>query len=73
MSESNVDDEQVNRCECIGKTFTQLKAFGNFEAAQAATGCGVECGGCTPYVKLMFACGETAFDIDDPRLVDEEE
>jgi len=61
-------DEQVNRCECIGKTFEQLKSYENFDAAQAATRCGVECGGCMPYIKLMFASGETAFDVDDPRL-----
>jgi len=68
MSEDSMDEEQVNRCECIGKTFEQLKPFGGFETAQAATRCGVECGGCIPYIKLMFATGETAFDIDDPRL-----
>ncbi len=63
-----MDEEQVNRCECIGKTFEQLKVFENFEDAQMTTRCGVECGGCVPYIKLMFASGETAFDIDDPRL-----
>ena len=61
-------DEKVNRCDCINKTFEQLKAFGNFEAAQAATSCGIECEGCVPYLKLMFATGETEFDIDDSRL-----
>jgi len=63
-----VSDEQVNRCECIGKSFAQLQEFGTLEAAQAATGCGLECEGCLPYLKLMFASGETAFDIEDPRL-----
>jgi len=61
-------DEKVNRCECVHKTFEQLKAYSDFEAAQAATGCGSECEGCMPYVKLMFACGETEFDLEDPRL-----
>jgi len=65
-----MDEEQVNRCVCVGKTFELLKAFENFEAAQAATRCGVECGGCVPYIKLMFASGETAFDIDDSRLAE---
>jgi NAD(P)H-nitrite reductase large subunit len=63
-----MDEEQVNRCECGGRTFEQLKPFACFEAAQAATRCGEECGGCIPYIKLMFATGETAFDVDDPRL-----
>jgi len=63
-----VSDEQVNRCECINKTFAQLQEFESLEAAQAATGCGLECEGCLPYLKLMFASGETAFDIEDPRL-----
>ncbi len=65
-------DEKVNRCECVHKTFEQLKVYGDFDAAQAVTGCGTECEGCTPYVKLMFACGETEFDIEDPRLSDYE-
>ena len=61
-------DEKVNRCECINKTFEQLKGFENLAAAQKATGCGIECEGCLPYLKLMFASGETAFDLEDPRL-----
>jgi aromatic ring hydroxylase len=63
-----MSDDQVNRCECVHKTFEQLQAYHNFDAAQAATGCGSECEGCMPYIKLMFACGETAFDLEDPRL-----
>jgi len=61
-------DGKVNRCECVNKTFKQLKAYKNFEAAQSATQCGSECEGCVPYIKLMFASGESEFDIDDPRL-----
>ncbi|HXH73159.1 MAG TPA: hypothetical protein VNI58_10130 [Mariprofundaceae bacterium] len=63
-----MSEAQVDRCECVNKTFAQLKEFGSLEAAQAATGCGLECEGCMPYLKLMFASGETAFDLDDPRL-----
>lgn len=63
-------DEKVNRCECINKTFEQLKGFDSLEEAQQATSCGTECEGCLPYLKLMFATGETAFDLEDPRLVD---
>ena len=63
-----MSDELVNRCECVNKKFEQLKEFGDLEAAQSATGCGLECEGCLPYLKLMFASGETAFDIADPRL-----
>ncbi|EAU53673.1 hypothetical protein [Mariprofundus ferrooxydans] len=61
-------DEQVNRCECVHKTFEELKAFASLEAAQQATGCGLECEGCLPYLKLMFASGDTVFELDDPRL-----
>ncbi len=61
-------DEKVNRCECINKKFEQLQQFENLEAAQRASRCGVECEGCLPYLKLMFATGETSFDIDDSRL-----
>lgn len=68
FDEVEPEEEKVNRCDCINKTFEQLKSFESFEAAQAATGCGVECEGCVPYLKLMFATGETEFDIDDSRL-----
>ncbi len=61
-------DEKVNRCECVHKTFEQLKVYADFDTAQAVTGCATECEGCTAYIKLMFACGETEFDIEDPRL-----
>ncbi len=63
-----MSEELVNRCECVGRTFAQLKAYESFEQAQQATGCGAECEGCVPYLKLMFQTGETAFAIDDPRL-----
>jgi len=62
------DEEKVNRCECINRTFAQLKEYGGLEEAQAATDCGLECEGCLPYLKLMFASGETEFDLEDPRL-----
>ncbi|MDT8377183.1 MAG: hypothetical protein RQ867_10675 [Mariprofundaceae bacterium] len=58
----------VNRCECINKSFEQLKVYGSYEEARKQAGAGVECGGCVPYLKLAFATGETAFAIDDPRL-----
>ena len=58
----------VNHCECKGRTFEQLKQYDNFYAAMGATGCGAECGNCIPYIKLMFATGETEFKSDDPRL-----
>ncbi|MDQ6992893.1 MAG: hypothetical protein Q9M31_05415, partial [Mariprofundus sp.] len=61
-------DDKVNRCECLHKTFAELKLFANLEEAQKATGCGLECEGCLPYLHLMFTTGETSFDIDDPRL-----
>ena len=60
----------VNRCECINKKFDQLLEYGSFEEAQKKTGAGIECEGCVPYLKLAFATGETAFEIDDPRLKD---
>lgn len=65
-----MSDGRVNRCVCINKTFEELKGYESLEAAQAATGCGLECEGCLPYLKLMFASRETAFDIDDPRLAE---
>lgn len=61
------DDKPVNMCACLNKTFAQLKELGSMEAAEKA-GAGVECGGCLPYLKLVFETGETAFAIDDPRI-----
>jgi len=66
------DEAKVNRCECAKRTFAQLKAYESLEAAQATTNCGIECKGCLPYLKLMFASGETEFDLEDPRLKDYE-
>ncbi len=60
-------EEKVNRCACLGKTFANLKALGSLEAAIEA-GAGQECEGCLPYLKLAFASGEDAFDLEDPRL-----
>jgi len=60
-------EEKVNRCECLGKTFIQLKSLGSLEAAIEA-GAGQECEGCLPYLKLAFESGEDAFDVEDPRL-----
>lgn len=67
MSEME-DTALVNRCECIGKKFDQLLPLGSFEETQRKLGAGLECEGCVPYLKLAFATGETAFEIDDPRL-----
>jgi hypothetical protein len=61
------DDKPVNMCACQNKTFAQLKELGSLEAAEEA-GAGVECGGCLPYLRLVFETGETAFAIDDPRI-----
>ncbi len=62
------EDTRIDRCDCIGVRFAELLRHGNLPQAQAATDCGVECGGCLPYLRLMFETGETDFDIDDPRL-----
>lgn len=60
-------EKPVDKCECLNKSFAQLKSLGSLEAARAA-GAGVECGGCLPYLNLVFETGEVAFAIDDPRL-----
>jgi len=61
------EEEKVNRCECLGKTFAKLKEQGSLEDA-VALGAGQECEGCLPYLKLSYASGEDAFDLEDPRL-----
>jgi len=60
----------VNRCECLNVSFEELKKLGSMEAARKA-GAGVECGGCIPFLKIVFETGETAFDIDDPRAAED--
>jgi hypothetical protein len=57
----------VNRCECMHKTFAELKELGSLEAAMKA-GAGMECEGCMPWLKLSFASGENELALDDPRL-----
>jgi len=64
MDEENLS---VNRCDCLNVSFAELKKLGSMAAARKA-GAGVECGGCIPYLKLVFETGETAFDVDDPRV-----
>jgi len=66
-----VDDLPVNRCECVGKSFEQLKCYPSLDEAMKETQAGTQCSGCLPYLKLMFETGETAFAIEDPRLDDE--
>jgi len=63
-----MDEEElcVDRCDCLNVSFEELKKLGSLEKARKA-GAGVECGGCIPYLKIVFETGETAFDIDDPR------
>lgn len=68
MSEASNEDI-VNRCECMNKTFAQLHELGSLEAAIDA-GAGVECEGCMPWLKLSFATGETKLALEDPRLKD---
>jgi len=66
-----MSEDKVNRCECMNKTFAQLKELGSLEAAIQA-GAGVECEGCLPWLKLSFASGENELALEDPRLVDYE-
>jgi len=50
------EEEKVNRCECLGKTFAKLKEQGSLDDA-IALGAGQECEGCLPYLKLAYASG----------------
>jgi hypothetical protein len=66
-----MSDENVNRCDCINMTFAHLmEKYATLEAAQEATGCGLECEGCLPYLKLAYATGQYEINIDDPRADD---
>lgn len=71
MASKIIDDRPVDRCECLGKNFTDLTKYASLEEAVAATEVGTQCNGCLPYLKLVFSTGETSFNVEDPRLVDE--
>ena len=60
-------NKPVNKCACLNRSFASLRELGSLEAARKA-GAGVECGGCIPYLKVVFKTGETEFAIDDPRI-----
>jgi hypothetical protein len=64
-----MNDDIVNRCECMNKTFSQLKELGSLEDAMEF-GAGTECEGCVPWLKLSFASGENELALEDPRLKD---
>jgi len=67
MDES-MAEMRVDRCACINKSFAELSGYNSLGECMAATRAGSECGGCVPYLKLLFETGETSFAIDDPRL-----
>jgi bacterioferritin-associated ferredoxin len=65
----------VTRCVCYRKSFAELKkqaeAEGWVTAAEIslATGCGLGCGGCQPYLQAMLDTGATCFAVrqgDEP-------
>ncbi|MBL9119334.1 MAG: (2Fe-2S)-binding protein [Phycisphaerae bacterium] len=56
----------IDRCVCTDCTFEELKELAakknlDFRALSRASGCGMGCGLCTPYIKVMLATGETVF------------
>jgi bacterioferritin-associated ferredoxin len=56
----------IDRCVCMDCTLEELKELAkqrklDFRGLSRATGCGMGCGLCSPYIKVMLATGETVF------------
>lgn len=56
----------IDRCVCMDCTFEELKELAakrglDFRGLSRATGCGMGCGLCTPYIKVMISTGQTVF------------
>ncbi len=56
----------VDRCICRGRLFAELlpeaRRLGwDLAGLGAATGCGLQCGLCRPYLRRMLASGQTVF------------
>ncbi|MFN2315464.1 MAG: (2Fe-2S)-binding protein [Gemmatimonadales bacterium] len=57
---------RITMCVCKQREFAELlplaRANGwGLEALATATGCGLQCGLCRPYLRRMLATGETVF------------
>lgn len=68
---------RIDRCQCFGRTFEELKAAAEATGAtsvaelQKEVAFGLRCGLCRPYVRRMLRTGETVFhtiitDADEP-------
>lgn len=54
----------VDRCTCLKVTFAELKSIADhsgadFEELSERTQCGMGCGMCVPYIRIMLATGIT--------------
>lgn len=57
----------IDRCVCVDCTFCELKELAqrkqlDFKGLSRETGCGMGCGLCVPYIKVMLKTGTTVFD-----------
>lgn len=63
-----MSSKTVNRCICHNHSFKEIKQYAgennldSLEQLQASKFCSCGCGLCAPYVELMLATGETAFE-----------
>jgi bacterioferritin-associated ferredoxin len=56
----------IDRCVCMDCSFEELKQLAaakklDLRGLSRATGCGMGCGLCKPYIKVMLASGKTVF------------
>lgn len=66
MAASGESRIRIDRCVCRGVPFAELlelarAADWDVDAIGAATGCGLQCGLCRPYLRRMLSDGTTVF------------
>ncbi len=57
----------IDRCVCMDCSFVELRALAerkslDFKGLSRETGCGMACGLCVPYIKVMLRTGTTVFE-----------
>jgi bacterioferritin-associated ferredoxin len=57
----------IDRCVCVDCTFAEMRSLAerkklDFKGISRETNCGMGCGLCIPYIKMMLRTGQTVFD-----------
>jgi len=59
----------VDRCVCFRVSFERLATSGvdTLDGIQHKFSCGLRCGLCTPYIRLILETGRTTFQAGEPE------